>query len=64
MAEEKWRVQVKNPQGVVFMESLFKSETSARDYFDSLCLPGNKISLQVRRAGEARFQEIEGKEDT
>jgi hypothetical protein len=64
MREARWRVQVwrwdsRLSCSSVYREETFPSAEAARMAYAGIIIPGEMKSLQVRRAGTARFLSIE-----
>jgi hypothetical protein len=54
---DRWRVQLVE-HGAVTRESMFRSESGARAYYEALTVSGATKRLQLRRADERRFADL------
>jgi len=58
MLEERWRVHVVESGGRVTHGSTFKSEASAKGYFDSLAIAGSTKTLERRSEGASLYEVV------
>jgi len=56
--EAAWRVQVRRADGVVTHDSSFGSIQQARDYYDSVHIPGSDKTIELRAAGMGRYVRV------
>ena len=56
LSTSSWRVQVRRrADGIITHGSKFRSLEKAKDYYDSVSIPGSEKSIEVRAAGESRY---------
>jgi hypothetical protein len=53
-----WRVRVRRSDGVITHDSSFDSIEQARDYYDSVYIPGSDKTMELRAPGRSRYTRV------
>jgi hypothetical protein len=58
IAETTWRVRVQRHDGITTHDSIFRSIEAAREYYETIHIPGSEKYLETRAAGESRYVRV------